>query len=219
MSDAHGDHPTETPTTAAAFWEERYAGAQPIWSGRVNAVLSEVASGLEAGSALDLGCGEGGDAVWLAEHGWTVTAVDISPTAISRGEAAARERGLGPDRIAFVAADLERFETDATFSLVTASFLHSPTMLDRVTVLRHGAALVTPGGHLLITSHAAPPPWASQLHDHAAELVGPEEDLARLDLSVDEWDTVICEVRERDATAPDGSAATLEDGVVLLHRR
>jgi len=217
MNDVRHPHGSETPGDAAAFWEQRYAEAGPVWSGRVNAVVAEIAASLPAGTALDLGCGEGGDAVWLAVHGWTVTAVDISPTAVARGEAAARQRSL--DRIRFVAADLAVFDPGARFSLVTASFLHSPTMLDRVAVLRRAAGFVEPGGRLLITSHAAPPPWATQLHEHRAELLPPDEDLARLNLDPTLWETVVCEVRRRDATAPDGSAATLDDGVILLRRR
>ena len=68
----------------AGFWEERYASADAVWSGRVNATLAEVVSTLAVGRALDLGCGEGGDAIWLAQQGWQVTAVDVSPTAIAR---------------------------------------------------------------------------------------------------------------------------------------
>lgn len=214
----HAEPPTDRPRAAAAFWEQRYAEADRIWSGRVNAVLADVASTLEPATALDLGCGEGGDAVWLAEHGWAVTAVDISSTAIARGEAAARERGLD-GRLRFVAADLETYDTTDHFALVTASFLHSPTMLDRVSVLRRAADFVEQGGNLLITSHAAPPPWASQLHEHRAELLPPDEDLSRLAYDPDAWETVLCEVRRRDATAPDGSPATLDDGVILLRRR
>lgn len=215
MSDAHD----AAGADAAAYWEERYAGAGPVWSGRVNTVLATVAATLPAGTALDLGCGEGGDAVWLAEQGWTVTAVDISPTAIARGEAAARDRGLGPDRLRFVTADLATFGTDASFSLITACFLHSPGMLDRVAVLRRAAGFVEPGGHLLLISHAAPPPWATRLHEHRAELLPPGQDLARLALDPTAWETVICEVRRREAVGPDGTAAALDDGVILLRRR
>ncbi|WP_082734104.1 bifunctional NAD(P)/FAD-dependent oxidoreductase/class I SAM-dependent methyltransferase [Microbacterium hominis] len=70
-------------------WEQRYAERDRIWSGRVNAAVAAVAGGLEVGTALEIGCGEGADAVWLAERGWRVTAVDLSPTAIRRGAAAA----------------------------------------------------------------------------------------------------------------------------------
>lgn len=215
MSDAHD----AVGTDAAAYWEERYAGAEPVWSGRVNTVLATVAATLPIGTALDLGCGEGGDAVWLAEQGWTVTAVDISPTAIARAETAARERGLVPDRLRFVTADLATFDTDDAFSLITASFLHSPGMLDRVAVLRRAAGFVEPSGHLLLISHAAPPPWATRLHEHRDELLPPDQDLARLALDPAAWETVICEVRRREAVGPDGAAAALDDGVILLRRR
>jgi len=215
---AHSSHDPDAPADPAAYWEQRYAGGDRVWSGRVNAVLADVAAALEPGIALDLGSGEGGDAVWLAEHGWIVTAVDISPTATARGAAAARDRGL-EDRIGFVVADLNDFGTDTRYDLVAASFLHSPVTLDRVAVLRRAAGFVAAGGHLLITTHAAAPPWAGDLHAHHAELLPPDEDLARLALDPRSWDTVLCEIRRREATAPDGTAAALDDGVILLRRR
>ena len=70
---------------AAQYWEERYSTATQVWSGRANASVVAVASELTPGTALDLGCGEGGDSLWLAEQGWRVTGVDISPTAVRRG--------------------------------------------------------------------------------------------------------------------------------------
>jgi len=82
-------------------WEQRYAESDRIWSGRVNVRLAEVVAPLRAGHALDLGCGEGADACWLAEQGWTVVAVDISDTALQRATAAAKAKGLA-DRINFV---------------------------------------------------------------------------------------------------------------------
>ena len=75
--------------TAKEHWEEHYGERDRVWSGRVNVRLVEVVSTLEAGRALDLGCGEGADACWLAERGWTVVAVDISDTALQRAAAEA----------------------------------------------------------------------------------------------------------------------------------
>ncbi|MGL5850276.1 MAG: SAM-dependent methyltransferase, partial [Phycicoccus sp.] len=69
---------------AATFWEDFYSGSEQIWTGRANPVLVDVATPLTPGQALDLGCGEGGDAVWLAGRDWHVTAVDISATALRR---------------------------------------------------------------------------------------------------------------------------------------
>lgn len=217
----------------ADFWEERYATAERVWSGRVNRVLSEVAATLTPGRALDLGCGEGADVVWLARHGWDATGIDISPTAIRRATEAARAAGVDAGRIRFVAADLATLP-EGTYDLVTASFLHSPVELPREAILRRAAERVAPGGHLLITSHAAPPPWA-RAHEadaHRADahrcdddpgdghrFLGPDEQLRQLALDGEAWDVVVAETRAREATEPDGQTATLEDVVILARRR
>ncbi|RZI92598.1 MAG: NAD(P)/FAD-dependent oxidoreductase, partial [Microbacterium sp.] len=88
-----------------AHWEEHYAGAERVWSGRVNATFAAVVSTLTPGTALDLGCGEGADALWLADRGWRVTGLDVSATAIRRAQDAARSLGIGEDRANFVVAD------------------------------------------------------------------------------------------------------------------
>ncbi|HQZ00258.1 MAG TPA: class I SAM-dependent methyltransferase [Propionicimonas sp.] len=203
-----------TATGPESFWEERYAGKPQVWSGRVNRVLAELFADLPPGRALDLGCGEGGDAIWLAEHGWTVTAVDISTTAIERGRRAAT--GLA-DPIDWVVADLGEWTTNKRFDLVVSSFLQSPIELPRASILRAAAALVAPAGRLLVVAHAAPPPWASQLHDHHEAFLTPAAQVAELDLD-DSWKIEIAEVRSRPATGPDGEAAELEDSVVLVTR-
>ena len=96
-----------SPSEAQQVWEEHYAERKRVWSGRANVRLVEVAASLPPGRALDLGCGEGGDAMWLAEHGWQVTAVDISQTALDRAAADARARNVA-DRIDFARHDLSR---------------------------------------------------------------------------------------------------------------
>lgn len=200
----------------ADFWESHYR-AGPVWSGRPNATVVDAVTGLAPGRALDLGCGEGGDAVWLARQGWEVTAVDISPTAVARaGEAAA---AAGVD-VRLVAADLATWEPDGSYELVTASFFQSPVALTRGAVLRRAAARVVPGGHVLVVSHAAPPPWAADHgHDHGGpdRFLSPQDELAELALT-DGWSVVLAETRAREARGPDGRAAELEDSVVLLRR-
>lgn len=153
---AHHDQPEPT---AQQLWEDRYRDAEHVWSGRPNAALVDTVHQLTPGKALDLGCGEGADAVWLATAGWRVTGVDISVTAIDRARRAAEHQHVGA-ATRFLSADLSRWNPDdGPYDLVNASFLHSPVKLPGAAILRRAAAHVSPGGHLLIVSHAAPPLW------------------------------------------------------------
>ncbi|HET8926976.1 MAG TPA: class I SAM-dependent methyltransferase [Microbacterium sp.] len=206
-------------TSAAGFWEARYADSDRVWSGRVNGVLAEVAAELEPGSALDLGCGEGGDAVWLVKQGWDVTGVDLSPTAIERARTAAAAQGIDEQRLRLAAADLAVWDTDDRFDLVTCSYLHSwPVEIPREEILRRAAGFVGPGGTLLITAHAAPPPWAQQHMHDGYTFPTPESDLAALALDADEWEVLACERRDRETMGPDGAPAHIDDGVVRVRR-
>lgn len=212
----------------AHHWDQRYQEKPAIWSGNPNAVLMEIAGTLKRGTALDLGCGEGADAIWLAKQGWQVRGVDISNVAIGRAQAAAESAGLDTSTIRFEQVDLaagDAFGNHERFDLVTASFLHSTVELPRIEILKRASQLVAEGGHLLITSHAAPPPWAKKHfeeseheggHNHSFQT--PREELEALDLPPASWNTVVAETRSRTATSPDGEQATLDDGVILLQR-
>lgn len=162
----HADAPADADHTPdpATWWEQRYADSDGVWSGRVNDVLRETVPSLPVWSgnaprALDLGCGEGADVIWLAEHGWEVTGVDLSPTAVERARRASVIEDV-PERTTFVAADLATWAPEAgtTYDLVTASFLQSwPAEIPRAAILRRARDLVGPGGFLLVTAHGAPP--------------------------------------------------------------
>ena len=210
-------HDQERAVAPKQYWDERYGDA-PIWSGKVNAVLARVAADLPPGDALDLGCGEGGDVIWLAERGWRVLGVDISEKALTRGRAAAAERGFTAEQAAFVEKDLTHLELPERFDLVTASFLHSPVELERSAILKRAATYVRPGGHLLLTAHAAPPPWANEEHRAAFKEISPEQEIAELALAQGEWETVIAEMSHRPAVGPDGQEGEMADSIVLLHR-
>ncbi|PPF24714.1 SAM-dependent methyltransferase [Rathayibacter tritici] len=206
-------------STAREHWEARYADSDRIWSGRPNATLVGLVGSLPPGRALDLGAGEGADALWLASLGWSVTGLDLSETALDRAREAATAQGVSVD---FVQADLAgEWPVEGRFDLVTASFLHSMVEFPRIDVLRQAAGVVAPGGRLAVVSHAAPPPWASNdEHQHGVmRLAGPGEELAELALDPSEWTAQVVETRDRAATAPDGTAAVLLDGVLLLQRR
>lgn len=215
--DASPTAPSATTPSARAWWEARYAERDGIWSGRVNAVLASVAAALPPGRALDLGCGEGGDVVWLAEQGWDVTGVDLSVTAVERGSRAAVAAGV-EDRTAFVAADLERWTTAARFDLVTASFLQSwPVMIPRAAILRGATRFVRPGGLLLVTAHAAPPHADLPEEMRTYRFPTPTDDLAALGLD-DTWEVRAAELRPRTVTTPDGTTHDTADSVVLVRR-
>jgi SAM-dependent methyltransferase len=210
-------HMPEAEQNAKDYWEAHYGERERIWSGRVNVQLARVVADLSPGRALDLGCGEGGDAVWLAEHGWHVTAGDVSETALARAEAAARTRGV-LDRIDFQRHDLSDSFPDGTFDLASAQFLHSTVRLERTDVLRNAASAIAPGGLLVIVDHAAAPPFAKKIpHDHP--FPSPEEVLAELDLPAAEWDRERVEVVDRDGTDPDGQPFTWRDNLMVLRRR
>jgi SAM-dependent methyltransferase len=202
---------------AEQAWEEHYGERDRVWSGRVNARLAELVEPMTPGRALDLGCGEGGDAIWLAEHGWRVTAVDISQTALNRAAAGATARGLA-DRIDFQPHDLNETFPDGVFELVSAQFLHSTVPLDRARLLRRAADAVAPGGTLMVVDHAAAPPWASKLDHHHHEFPTGDEVVASLNLDESQWDRVRVAAVERDALGPAGQRAVLTDNVMVLRR-
>lgn len=199
-----------------ATWEEHYRAKPQVWSGRVNTQLAAIVPTLSGRRALDLGCGEGGDAVWLAEHGWSVVAVDVSATALERARAAAESRGVA-DRIEFARHELTASFPAGSFDLVSAQFLHSTVEMDRAAILRRAAAAVTPGGALLIVDHAAAPPWATKMADH--EFPAADAVAAGLALDPGQWERSRVETVQRAARGPEGEDVTLLDNVILLRRR
>jgi len=212
----HGHEPEPFTGTTEEFWEAHYGKKAQVWSGRVNPVMAAEVAGLTPGRALDLGSGEGGDAIWLAHQGWTVTAADVSPTALERLTDRAAAEGLA-DRIVPVRVDLTETFPAGEFDLVSAQFLQSPIELPRGQVLRQAMAAIAPGGVLLSVSHAAFPPW-SQHHGEHIHFPTPEEELAELDVPADGWTVARCEVVEREGMGPEGQAGTLFDAVLLLRR-
>jgi SAM-dependent methyltransferase len=133
-----------------AEWDARYAAApERMFSGNVNGTLAVEASMLAPARALDVGCGEGADAIWLAARGWDVTALDVSAKAIERGEAAAQTAGV---TVRWIAADFATTPL-GEFDLVTAHYPaleHSPDQA----MQRALTAAVAPGGTLLYVGHA-----------------------------------------------------------------
>jgi SAM-dependent methyltransferase len=208
----------ERPRWDADFWDERYSASEQVWSGHVNAALSSEAESLAPGRALDVGCGEGGDALWLAERGWDVLGVDVSQVALGRAAARADEVGLA-DRTRWELRDLLAWSPPVeSFDLVCAAFIHLPTD-DRRTAYAGLAAAVAPGGSLLIVAHhpsdvglVPRPPYP--------DLMFTEDDLvADLATYAGQWDVVTAEARPRPGRHPEGHDVTLHDTVLRAVRR
>lgn len=136
--------------TGPAEWDRRYAETDLMWSAGPNATVRELVSGMHPGRALDLACGEGRNALWLAANGWEVTGVDFSQVAVGRAARLATERGL---RARFVRADLShRVPPAGSADLVLLAYLQVPEAL-RAAVLAAAATAVAPGGTLLWVAH------------------------------------------------------------------
>ncbi len=131
-------------------WDRRYAAEELVWSAGPNRLFAAEVAALPPGRALDLACGEGRNAIWLAEQGWDVTAVDYSQVALAKAREIAARRGVAP---VFVAADLLEYHPAAgAFDLVAVLYLQIPAAELHV-VLQRAAAAVAPGGTFLLVGH------------------------------------------------------------------
>ena len=204
-----------------ADWDHRYGGAEPTWSRNPNGTFVREVADLPPGRALDIGAGEGADALWLAEQGWRVTANDISGNALARMDAEAERRGLHIDLVRSDVAALDPFGAEP-FDLVSlqyGSFKRSPDQRG----LRNLLAAVAPGGTLLVVHHdlsslREPVDVATQTRMYDPEaFVGIDEVAAALAADPETWQVEIHETRPR----PAGAASThhVDDVVLRATRR
>lgn len=134
----------------SADWDARYGGQELVWSAEPNRFLVQEVSGLPAGRALDVACGEGRNAIWLAERGWRSTGVDFSAMGLAKAERLAGERGVD---VEWIEADLAQWAPpEGAFDLVVIFYLQLPSEL-RHRVYRRMATAVAPGGTMLVVGH------------------------------------------------------------------
>lgn len=132
-------------------WDERYASTDLVWSAAPNVFVVRELAGLAPGRALDLGAGEGRNAIWLAERGWQVTAVDFSAVALAKAAQLAAARGV--TGVTWVAADLRSYQPPpGSFDLVLLAYIHLPPA-ESTAVLQIAATALAPGGTLLFVGH------------------------------------------------------------------
>ncbi len=130
-------------------WDRRYAEKELVWSAGPNQFVAELLADLPPGRALDVATGEGRNASWLAERGWTVTAVDFSPIALAKARQLAGARDVQVD---WVDADVRVYEPPGEFDLVLIAYLHLPAA-ENAAVIRRAAAALAPGGTFLLIGH------------------------------------------------------------------
>lgn len=195
-------------------WDERYASYDDgLWSGRANGALVAELAESPPGRALDVGCGEGADAIWLARTGWQVTGVDVSEVALERAAARARDAGV---TVEWVHADIAMSPPSPSgYDLVSVQYpalKHSPG--DEAIRALLGA--VAPGGTLLVVGHAhVDPDYARARGFEIADYVQPADVRARLD---ERWEVEVDETRPRVDPPPEGSPHT-HDTVLRAKRR
>jgi 2-polyprenyl-3-methyl-5-hydroxy-6-metoxy-1,4-benzoquinol methylase len=186
------------------WWEQHYQ-EKAAAHGLPNSHLVAELTGLTPGTALDAGCGNGTDAVWLARQGWEVTAVDISPTAVARAESLA----VHQERISWVVADLTDWEPPKQYDLVVSQYVH-PAMPFGEFVARLAQA-VAPNGTLLVVGHDHADSHSAV---HAPEKASIAVDAVTAALNPKLWAVEVAETRTRQVS----SQRVLEDVVVKARR-
>ena len=210
--------PDVTPRWDAEFWDERYGSAPALWSGHVNGVVRDEVATLRPGRALDVGCGEGGDALWLAEQGWDVLGVDVSRVALDRAAARARETGLSA-RTTWEHRDLLTWSPPAAaYDLVTVAFVHLAGD-QRRQVYASLANAVAPGGTFLVAAHHPDDVGVVPRPPHPELFFTAEELTDDLHAGPGVWEVVTAEARPRPGHHPDGHPVTLHDTVLRARRR
>ncbi|MFE9918169.1 class I SAM-dependent methyltransferase [Micromonospora sp. NPDC005553] len=197
-------------------WQQTHGDKPGSMAGNPpNPYLAQETAGLAPGTALDAGCGAGAEAIWLASHGWQLTAADISADALARAADRATASGQ-TESIRWVEADLTAWEPGMRFDLVTTHYAH-PAM-PQLAFYQRISDWVAPGGTLLIVGHLHTGHGHGHGHQHPAEATVTLADITAV-LNAADWEIVTAEEHRRPATGLGGHAVSLHDVVVRATRR
>ncbi|MDO4917686.1 MAG: class I SAM-dependent methyltransferase [Rothia sp. (in: high G+C Gram-positive bacteria)] len=215
----HHPHDSQHQLSPQESWNNLYSEKEQVWSGEPNKTLVSLIENHAPTTVLDLGCGEGGDVLWLAQHGWDATGIDISDIAIERARNMAQKIGVSAQ---FVAADLAHWRTEQTFDLVVSSFMQSHfDELDRIGIFQQALELLNVGGELVSISHAGMPSFIKdddpRMH-FAESLPNPSEEAQALTRNDSRFEIKLAEKRTRSVASPEGEEGTIDDGVMVIRR-
>ncbi len=196
-------------------WDDRYAASELIWSAEPNQFVESHLCDLPPGRALDLACGEGRNALWLASRGWQVTAMDFSPVGIDKGRQIAEQAGVD---LAWEVGDALSTPLPVDLDLVVVAYLQIPAQ-ERSIVMRRAFDSLTAGGTLFVVAHDS---------TNLVEGTGGPQDPAVLytaedvleDLAGASLEVVRAERVAREVTVPDwhGPTGTAWDALVQVQR-
>lgn len=215
----HHSHDSQQQLSPQESWNNLYSEKEKVWSGKPNQTLVSLIAHLTPTTVLDLGCGEGGDVIWLAQQGWDAAGIDISDIAIERARSMAQKIGVGAQ---FIAADLAHWRTEQTFDLVVSSFMQSHfDDLDRIGIFHQALELLNVGGELISISHAGMPSFIKDddpRKHFAQSLPNPLEEAQAITLNDSRFEIKLAEKRARLVVSPEGEEGTIDDGVMAICR-
>ncbi|MEZ5176585.1 MAG: class I SAM-dependent methyltransferase [Acidimicrobiia bacterium] len=184
-------------------WDDRYAESELVWSAGPNEFLPPLVEGLEPGTALDIACGEGRNAIWLARHGWTVTGIDFSPVGIAKAR-----RLAGQSTITWLVADATTWEPEESFDLVIVFYLQLPAE-PFAGAIRMAVEAVAPGGVLFGVGHGARNLGFGYGGPQDPEVLWREDEIRPLLTGLD-----IIELGERERSVEEADATAID---VVVH--
>jgi len=209
----HGGHHAHAHAGAqdAAFWDRMWSG-RPASRREPNAFLVESVEGVAPSAALDVACGEGSDALWLAERGWSVTAVDISTVALARGRAADTN-----GHVTWIHVDIATWEPPVdAFDLVSAHFLHVPPA-ERPPLFARLARAVRIGGMFVFEAHHPSDLETTLGRPALADRYFTAEDVEAM-LGPGRWESLVRGTRPRTVRDREGREITIRDAVLKARR-
>ncbi len=196
----------------ATAWDDRYRATELVWGARPNRWVEQELADLPPGRAVDLACGEGRNALWLAARGWRVTAVDFSAVALDKGRTLETQQPAGAPPVEWVCADATAFRPEPAYDLALLCYLQLSAH-QRTATVRNAAAALRPGGVLLVIAHDS-----ANLTEGTGGPQDPEVLYTAGDVVADLDGALVVDTAEAVLRPVDGAVRPAIDALVRAHR-